>query len=162
MDISFTPVTPEDMGFLKKVYRSTREEEMNLTDWDESQKTAFIDQQFQAQHDYYRQVYSGATFSIIHLDGIPAGRLYIWESDSQIRIMDIALLPGFRNKGAGTSILSDLIRTSEENNKILSIHVENYNPALQLYLRLGFEKKDQTGVYYYLERHPKKQDHPNS
>jgi hypothetical protein len=36
--------------------------------------------------------------------------------------------------------------------QILSIHVEYYNRALELYKRKGFEIKDQTGDYYYMER----------
>ena len=154
MEITYRNITERDLAFLKKVYRSTREEELKLTDWPEKQKDEFINQQFNAQHDYYHQVYNEASFQIILSDGVPAGRLYLWESERQIRIVDIALLPEFRNKGIGNFILRKLIDKSEESSRIVSIHVECYNPALSLYKRLGFEQKDQTGVYYYMERHP--------
>lgn len=154
MNISFRPITEDDKLFLKQVYRSTREEELGLTDWDEEKKSGFTDQQFNAQHEYYQEVYRDASFEIILLDGHQAGRLYLWESNRQIRIVDISLLPEFRNHGAGTHILEDLIRKSETTGKILSIHVEYYNRALRLYQRLGFKEKDQTGVYFYLEREP--------
>lgn len=154
MLISYRPVEEKDLLFLKKVYRSTREDELQLTGWDEAFKELFINQQFEAQHQYYREVYHDATFEVILLDGIPAGRLYLWESDNHIRIVDIALLPEYRNQGAGRSILHELIRKSETTGKTLSIHVEAYNPALHLYKRLGFNQKDQTGVYFYMERTP--------
>lgn len=155
MDITFRNIEANDLPFLKKVYRSTREEELNLTDWPESQKDQFISQQFSAQHDYYQQVYHDATFQVVLYDQVPAGRLYVWESEHQIRIVDIALLPESRNKGIGGFILNQLIAKSEKSSKILSIHVECYNPALSLYKRLGFEQKDHTGVYYYMERQPR-------
>lgn len=155
MKITFRKIEDNDLSFLKQVYRSTREEELQLVDWPESQKDQFITQQFEAQHDYYQQVYHEATFDIIYCDNIPSGRLYLWESEKQIRIVDIALLPQFCNKGIGNMILNQLIEKSESASKILSIHVECYNRALSLYQRLGFEQKDHTGVYFYMERQPR-------
>lgn len=154
MEITFRKINESDLPFLKAVYRSTREAELKLVDWPELQKEQFINQQFEAQHDYYQQVYYQATFEVILFKDEPAGRLYLWESEQQIRIVDIALLPHYRNLGIGSKILNHLIEKSEANLKILSIHVEGYNPALSLYQRLGFEQKDHTGVYFYMERKP--------
>jgi len=154
MEITFRKIDETDLPFLRLVYKSTREEELKLVDWSELQKEQFIDQQFSAQHDYYQQVYNGASFEIIRCKNEPAGRLYLWESEHQIRIVDISLLPPYRNLGIGNQILSQLIQKSEATSKILSIHVECYNPALSLYKRLGFEQKDHTGVYFYMERQP--------
>ena len=154
MAITYRPVAEGDLPFLKRVYRSTREDELQLTGWDEAFKETFIDQQFTAQHQYYREAYHDASFQVILLDGKEAGRLYVWESDRQIRIVDIALLPEFRNQGIGSTILRELIAKSETSGKTLCIHVEIYNPALNLYKKLGFIQKDQTGVYFYMERPP--------
>jgi GNAT superfamily N-acetyltransferase len=154
MSLTYRPVAEGDLPFLKRVYRSTREDELQLTGWDEAFKETFIDQQFTAQHQYYREAYHDASFQLILLDGKEAGRLYVWESDRQIRIVDIALLPEFRNQGIGTTILRGLITKADTSGRILSIHVEAYNPALNLYKRLGFIQKDQTGIYFYMERPP--------
>ncbi len=156
MEISYRKIEDSDLPFLKEVYKSTREEEMQLVDWPEQQIEQFINQQFESQHDYYKQVYNEATFEIINWGSEPVGRLYLWESDQQIRIVDISLLPSFRNYGIGSRILQSLIEKSDISSKVLSIHVEYYNKALQLYQRLGFEQKDQTGVYFYMERKPQK------
>lgn len=153
-EITFKKIEENDLPFLKQVYKSTREEELKMVDWPENQKEQFITQQFEAQHDYYQQVYNEASFEIILYSGKPAGRLYLWESEKQIRIVDISLLPPFRNRGIGSQILNQLIEKSDKNLKTLSIHVECYNPALSLYKRLGFEQKDHTGVYFYMERQP--------
>ncbi|HKJ79890.1 MAG TPA: GNAT family N-acetyltransferase [Prolixibacteraceae bacterium] len=155
MDISIRSVTTRDFSFLKKVYRSTREDELKLTGWDESEKEKFIEFQFNAQHSHYTNAYKGAEFNLILLKKTPIGRLYLWRTESQIRIMDIALLPEYRGKGIGTRILNSLIRESEKSVKKLNIHVEHNNPALSLYERMGFKKTDDTGVYYFMERLPK-------
>lgn len=77
MKIEFRPISDGDIPFLKKVYRSTREDELQLTDWPESQKESFIDQQFSAQNAYYQDVYYDSSFEVILIDDEEAGRLYL-------------------------------------------------------------------------------------
>lgn len=156
MNLNFRSIQEKDFPFLKKVYRSTRENELDMTDWSEEQKSGFIDFQFNAQHAYYMNVYKDAEFQIIESGSADIGRLYLWETEHQIRIVDIAILPEHRGKGIGSKILSDLIRQSELSGKKLNIHVEHFNPALRLYERLGFKKTDDTGVYLFMERTPAK------
>lgn len=156
MNLNFRSIQEKDFPFLKKVYRSTRENELDMTDWSEEQKSGFIDFQFNAQHAYYMNVYKDAEFQIIESGSTGIGRLYLWETEHQIRIVDIAILPEHRRKGIGSKILSDLIRQSELSGKKLNIHVEHFNPALRLYERLGFKKTDDTGVYLFMERTPAK------
>lgn len=96
--------------------------------------------------------YPDAEFQIILSDGEPAGRLYVDRWPEEIRIVDIALLPEYRNGGIGTFLLKRLISESEENGKPLSIHVEKFNPALRLYERLGFSTIADRGVYCLMQR----------
>lgn len=154
MNLGFRPINNFDIPFLKKVYRSTREEELRVTGWDKDQKNQFIDSQFKAQDSHYRNAYKGAEFQIIEFNKKEIGRLYLWRTELQIRIMDIAILPEYTGKGIGTEILKSLIEQSNKTGKKLNIHVEYYNPALRLYERLGFKKTDDTGVYYFMERLP--------
>ena len=154
MQINFRNIQPNDFPFLKKVYRSSREEELDKTMWNEEEKSKFIDFQFNAQHSHYTNAYKGAEFNIIEWNKVKVGRLYLWETETQIRIMDIALLTEFRGKGIGTFILNDLIKKSIKVEKKINIHVEYNNPALKLYERLGFEKTDDTGIYFFMERIP--------
>lgn len=148
------PVEPGDEEFLYGVYASTRQEELAQTGWSEAQKTAFLRQQFEAQHRYYREHYSEASFDVIVADGHPIGRLYVARWPKEIRIVDIALLPEYRNSGIGTALLEGFISESEESGKPLSIHVERFNPALRLYERLGFREAADKGVYLLMEREP--------
>ena len=153
--IHLIPIGTKDLSFLHKVYASTRTEEMKqLPHWPEAMVEAFLKQQFEAQHEYYQNNYIGADFWIIEKNKQPIGRLYVQENfqDTSIRIIDIALLPEWRNKSIGSSILKDLMEVSKKLNRPLTIHVESFNPAMSLYLKLGFNKiGDTNGVYHLME-----------
>jgi ribosomal protein S18 acetylase RimI-like enzyme len=143
------------MDFLLRVYRSTREEELAMVvDWTAEQKDAFVRMQFNAQHSWYQEHYVGAEFQVILVDGEPAGRLYVHRRNAEIRLVDITLLPEFRQGGVGTSILRELLAEGEAAGKPVTIHVEIYNPALRLYQRLGFRPIEDRGPYLLLEWRP--------
>ena len=155
-ELELKPVVEEDINFLRKLYGSIREEELKLTDWNADQKAAFIEQQFTAQHRYYTENYTGAQFDVILIQGIPAGRLYLVEWEQKIRIIDIAFLQEFRGHGWGSHILQSLLDKGRTDQKKIGIHVENYNPAMRLYLRLGFVPTEDKGVYQYMVWAPDK------
>ena len=122
--------------------------------WDDPQKDAFLRSQFDAQDAWWRENYADASFDVILVDGEPAGRLYVHRGPSEIRIVDIALLPEHRGGGVGTSLLEDLLAEADAAAKSVTIHVERMNPALRLYERLGFSVAEDKGVYLFLERQP--------
>ncbi len=147
-------IRAEDRDFLFRVYASTRLEELALTHWDETQKQAFLVQQFEAQDHHYRTHYPGARLDLIVLGGEPVGRLYVARWKEEMRIMDIVLLPEHRDRGVGGGLLRDLLAEAAATGRRLTIHVERYNPALRLYQRLGFEPVGETGVYLLLAVEP--------
>jgi len=136
-----------DMPFLRQLYRSTREDELEITGWGEDQKQAFVDMQFRAQHTHYQKHYSDALWLIIERAGQPVGRLYLERWTKEHRIIDIALLPHVRGHGLGGAILLDLHDEAARDGKAVSIHVEKINPAMSLYRRLGYETVEDKGVY---------------
>ncbi len=145
--IGLRPVIADDREFLFYVYASTRSEEMKLVDWDEGKKDEFLRMQFAAQDMYYRDNYTSASFLVVHFNDCPCGRLYIDRWDSEIRIMDIALLPDFRNRGIGSVLLKQIIEEGRRLALPVTIHVEQFNPALRLYQRLGFVPAGENGIY---------------
>jgi GNAT superfamily N-acetyltransferase len=145
--ISLRPITPEDDGFLARVYASTRWDELAPTGWSEEQKAEFCRRQFDAQSAYYAVNYPGASLQVIERDGQPIGRLYVARREKEIRIVDITLLPESRGSGLGAKLLRDLQDEARSAGKSLTIHVERFNRALQLYQRLGFEPVEDKGVY---------------
>lgn len=153
--IELLPAEPGDEEFLYRVYASTRGEELAVVPWDETQKDAFLRAQFGAQDRWYREHYPRASFELVVVDGEPAGRLYLHRGESEIRIVDIALLPEHRRKGVGSSLLGELLAEADTAGKRVTIHVERMNPALGLYERLGFTVAEDKGVYLFLERQVK-------
>jgi GNAT superfamily N-acetyltransferase len=152
---SLRPIAPGDRELLFRIYASTRAEELAQVDWAAEQREAFLRQQFEAQHAWYQQNYAGAAFDVVLAsDGQPAGRLYVACWPREIRLIDVALLPGFRRQGLGSAILGDLLAGARRSGKPVTIHVERMNPALRLYERLGFKQKEDKGVYLFLEWAP--------
>ena len=150
-DVVLRSATPADDEFVASVYASTRAEELAGTGWSDEQKTAFCRMQFEAQTAHYRAHYVGAEQSIIANRGERAGRLYLHRGRADIRIMDVALLPAFRGHGIGTRLLRDLQTEARAARKKLSIHVERFNRARQLYERLGFREAEDKGAYVLME-----------
>lgn len=148
--IALRAATGTDEAFLAAVYASTREAELAVTDWTEEMKATFCRSQFDAQTQHYQTHYPTAEYFVIERAGDRVGRLYVNRNSSEIRIMDLALLPEWRGQGVGTKLLLDLQREAAEADKLLSIHVEKFNPALTLYERLGFRTEIDRGVYLLL------------
>jgi ribosomal protein S18 acetylase RimI-like enzyme len=153
--ITLRPMRPEDEPFLYRVYASTREEELAPLPWDDAQKEAFLRMQFHAQHVHYQTYYGDGDFLIILRDEVPIGRLYVHRSDSEICVVDIALLPEARGVGIGGALMRDLLEEADAAGKPVRLHVESFNRASRLYARLGFVRVQEEGVYFLMERLPK-------
>ena len=149
-NIIIRPATQEDSTFSYRVYASTRADEMALVDWNDGQKESFLQMQFRAQQQQYQLTNPHAAYQIIEFNNAPAGRLIVDRSGEKITLVDIALLPEFRNLGAGTSILRDL----QAEGKIINLHVIRSNPAANLYQRLGFVFVGEEGFYSKMEWSP--------
>lgn len=149
--VRLRPARETDVAILRRIYASTRADELAVTDWSEEQKVDFCGMQFAAQDAHYRQHYPTAQFSMIEREGTAVGRLYVDRWEKEIRIMDIALLPEERGAGIATRLLRELQEEARATGKALSIHVERMNPALRLYQRLGFTLREDKGVYLLME-----------
>ena len=148
------PITPADRELLYRIYASTRAEELAVTGWDDTQKAAFLQMQFDAQHRYYMENYRDARFQVIEWDRAPVGRLYLARWPDEIRIIDIALLPEYRGQGLGSQLLRSILADARQAGLPVTIHVERFNPALSLYERLGFRMVEDKGVYLLMKWTP--------
>ncbi len=160
--VSLRPMRARDKPFLYRVYASTRAEELAVTGWSEAEKTAFLTQQFEAQHRYYQAQFPDAAFQVIERDGEPIGRLYLDRRAEEIRIIDIALLPAHRRAGIGGALLREILGEAAAAGKAVRIHVERNNPALGLYHRLGFKEIEDQGVYLLMEWSPVRDGKPSA
>jgi ribosomal protein S18 acetylase RimI-like enzyme len=152
--VTLRPVSTDDSEFLFRVYASTRVEELAPVPWSEDQKRAFLQQQFQVQDSEYRRNYLNASFDVIEVEELPAGRLYINRGPDDFRIIDIALLPEYRGHGVGSALIEGLLAEASTAQTTVSIHVERQNPARRLYERLGFQPIATHGIYLLMEATP--------
>jgi GNAT superfamily N-acetyltransferase len=148
-------VTPEDDEFLLALYSSTREAELAQVEWVEGQKDLFLRWQFQLQRSEYQTRFPAADYYVVLLDDQPAGRIWIGSDDEQIRLLDIALLPEYQSRGAGTALLRRLIERATLEGKPLRhmVFVLN-NDAHRFYERLGFIVIEDLGAYKHMEWRP--------
>lgn len=156
--IHFRKICEEDHGFLSLLYASTREQEMELVNWSREQKDIFLQMQFEAQHRFYMEQFTDAEFFVIERGAQSIGRIYIDRRKDEIRLIDIALLPDFRNQHIGTVLLKEVLKEGQASKLPVGIHVEKNNPAMRLYLRLGFEAVEDQGVYDLMRWQPVVQD----
>jgi len=152
--VDLRPVCAADHAFLGQVFASTRAAELALVDWDETVKDAFIRQQFAAQDRHYRAAYPDASFQVILVGGEPAGRLCVDRQPEEIRVVDIALLPGFRGRGVGTAIMEEVLAEADASRTVVTVHVLRDNPAQRWYHRLGFALAEDRAPYLFLRREP--------
>jgi ribosomal protein S18 acetylase RimI-like enzyme len=152
--LTLRKITPPDESFLRVVYASTRTEELAQVDWNETQKDAFLQMQFDAQHAHYQTHYPTAEFLIIERAGEAIGRLYLARLPDEFRLIDIALLPQHRGQGIGSHLLRRILKEAEAAGKPVRIHVERTNPALHFYQRLGFQVIESGPIYLRMEKLP--------
>ena len=70
--------------------------------------------------------------------------------DLGYHINNICLLPEYRSKGVGTSILNDAF--SKHKNQDIYLRVFKSNPVQRLYKRLGFEIYDEKKAHYLMAK----------
>jgi GNAT superfamily N-acetyltransferase len=154
-NLTLRPVTQEDDPFLLQLYASTRTDELGQVEWEEGQKETFVRWQFDLQRREYDARFPDARYQLILIDEEPAGRIWVGEDDEQIRLLDIALLPQFQKRGAGTRLLKDLMKEADDAGKLLRhmVFVLN-NDAHRFYERLGFVVIEDLGAYKHMEYRP--------
>jgi ribosomal protein S18 acetylase RimI-like enzyme len=131
--------TAEDLPFLRRLYRSTREEELAPTGWPETMKQSFCDDQFDLQRAHYRRQHPQGEFLVMRIGAEAVGRLYLDAGGETVHIIDIALLPAWRGGGIGSSLVRSLQARAAAADKAISLHVLTRNRrAIALYRRLGF------------------------
>ncbi len=139
-----------DRDFLETLYIAVRWPELEATGWEEEAKLAFLRDQFALQDRHYAEHYTDAEFLILEKQGLLLGRLYLFRGGSDIRIVDISLLPDARNTGLGTALLLGVQGEARQTGRSVSIHVEKFNPAQRLYRRLGFTEAGGDGPYWLM------------
>jgi GNAT superfamily N-acetyltransferase len=150
--VTVRPVTAADDEFLLAVYTNTRADELAQVNWQPGQKESFVRWQFDLQRREYDARYPNARYQVVLVNNQPAGRIWVGEDETQIRLLDIGLLEEFQNRGVGTILLKRLITEAIAAKKRLRHMVFMLNnDALRFYQRLGFVEIEDVGGYKHME-----------
>jgi ribosomal protein S18 acetylase RimI-like enzyme len=154
-NLELQPVGTADNGFLLALYQSTRATEMARLLWSDEQKRAFLKGQFEAQRSDHITRFPGAEHSIIISDDEPIGRIWIDRRVTEIRLLDIAILPRWQNTGIGTTLLEGLQHQATVAGLSLrhSVYATNHD-ALRFYRRLGFVVVEDFETHMLMEWSP--------
>jgi ribosomal protein S18 acetylase RimI-like enzyme len=136
--VTSRPEADADEAFLLRLFASTKERELAFLPFTDDQKRAFLFQQFDAQKRHYRSYGAQLTSTVIEQAGAPIGRLYLDETPAHLHVVDITILPEWRDRGVGTAVIEALQTAARSAAKAIVLSVDKTNPALQLYRRLGF------------------------
>ena len=149
--VRLRPVTLEDAPFLRQLFASTRADELALMAWDENQKEMFITMQLNGQNQQHAMTYPQADHSVILFNEGRVGRMIVASGEAAISLVDIALLPEYRNAGIGTGLIKALLKEAATAGKTVRLSVFATSPAVHLYERLGFSRVGGDGVYLELK-----------
>lgn len=138
--------TESDEPFLRQMFHIVREHEFEAAGMTPEVLGAFLADQYRTMRAYYAQEFPDTVYTILEHGGAPIGYEAVNHTDV-LHLIDIALLPEFRNRGIGSSRLRRLMRLAAEAGQAMILSVEVFNPAQRLYERLGFEVEQDAGIY---------------
>lgn len=155
MSIALRDANDQDDGFLFSLYCAIHEEQFKVLGWPEGALKSFMEIQFNARNASYSRDFPEAQQAIVLLDDQAVGALTVSRLPEAMRIVDIAVLPAYQNRGIGKTLLQDLIEESRRAALPLRLSVQKDNPgALRLYRKAGFREvktADEDGLFLPLE-----------
>ena len=138
--------TADDMDFLRTLYLSVR--------WPELAPQTGLTISNAQPHHQYQANYTGIECLIVMVEQHPAGRIYLHQSATELRIVDISLIPEFRARGIGAALLRSTCQRAVSEAIPVTLNVEQTNPAWHLYSRLGFKKIGTADPYWKMQWDP--------
>lgn len=148
------PCTEADNAFVYDVFCTTWEHEVAaLPNQNLAQHVLRI--QHIAQERRFESHYPSHQRYVVLVDGEPAGRLYVHESDSVMHVIDLTLMPQFRDHGVGTRIFRDLFTHAAQEGQTISLRVARRNErATDFYTSIGFRLMTVDDLDNYFEWTP--------
>lgn len=132
--VSLRSATPDDDPFLFELYAGTRSDELEAVGWNDQQRETFLRMQFELQRRGRPEVNN----HIVLLEERRIGQFMLRRTEEAVFLVDITIVPEFRNLGIGAKLINDLIEEATLTGKPIHLHVLASNFAKRLYDRLGF------------------------
>jgi ribosomal protein S18 acetylase RimI-like enzyme len=150
--LSLRAASTADLQRLAEIYATTRSDELASVPWSDAQKKTFTDSQSRQQEAHYALHYPNAERLVVERGETVIGRIYVDTTAKEVRLMEVTLLPAFRNQGIGTSLTGAFVDYADALGLPSSLHVEPFNPAKRMYERLGFATLEMRGLYAFMQR----------
>jgi ribosomal protein S18 acetylase RimI-like enzyme len=134
----------EDYDFLYRLRRAAMKDYVARTwGWDENW-----------QEEHFRRQFDPSVNQIITSQGRDVGVLSVSESDAEVFLRYIEVLPEFQRRGIGTIIIRAILEGAERKGKSVVLRVLKVNPARSLYECLGFSVVGETPTHYLMKWAP--------
>ncbi|QGM46350.1 GNAT family N-acetyltransferase [Methylocystis heyeri] len=144
--------TPADADFRFELFRRSRLLIEDLSFLDPPMRETALRQQFMGQTQGYRAQFPDADFEIVEIGDRPVGRIVTHRGPQAYFIVDIALLPEWRGKGIGSTLLQETCEEAGVNNVPVRLGVSPFNvAAMRLYVRSGFTATGQDDAHIFME-----------
>lgn len=150
-DHRIRPAQDADLPFQESLYATTRQEELDAAGFPQEMRAAFIQMQFNAQTVHYQKHYANASWDIIECQDQPVGRVIVYRGSEEWRVVDIAIMPEWRGRGIGSSVLQAIMSECAATGLPLRMTAFSQERAIHLYLRLGFRAFSDDGLFTGLE-----------
>ena len=151
----FREMRPDDEAGMREFYRALGPEStafFNAGHGNERRTMDFFGPSPRPFHEYYNA----------EKDGVIAGHLFIWDTDTRVPWLGIAVRDDFQGRGVGGFMLTSLVAllTARGCGGLLLRTAKNNIPAQRLYEKYGFERLGEhpSGELLYLKRFAGKRD----
>lgn len=152
--LSLRTVTPADRELLFQIYASTREDELAVVPFNDQEKNAFLRMQFAARERSYAERFPAKDHCVVERAGVPLGYLWVDRRESELHLVDVALLPEYRGDGIGTELMTQLIAEARQRKVPFRLNVLAQGSVRRFYERLGFTAVGAPSVYQLMELLP--------
>lgn len=140
-EVTLRPTVPEDSMLIFELYASARVEELARTGWATPQQRSFLRLQAQNREAHLGRTHHHLDSQTVCIDGFAAGRLLVDRDEHRFQVVDICLLPAYRNQGIGTGLLLDLLDQASLQQVVVCVDVLKDGRELGLCERLGFGER---------------------
>lgn len=154
--LKLRPVRDDDEPFLRELRAQVDAERLGLQFWSPEQQALaqqITDLQFRAHSAHYRKVKSNwdSKDCVIELGGEPVGRFIVTQDAKEVYLADLAVHRDHRGKGLGQAVIEATKAECVQSKRVLRLHVDVSNPAVQFYARLGFRFIEQLPTHCLME-----------
>ncbi len=156
--ISLRVATLLDEPIQSELYFASRPE-LQQVNVDAANLHALVKMQQQIQLTGIRQHYPNAQTFMIDQSAQGVGQLILDDAPTDIRVIDIVILPEARGKGLAKAVMRALLAEAIDRNLPVSLAVRIDNTiARSLYLSLGFAVLSSDGLFEQMIWHPVQTD----